>query len=393
MDILVKIFPAKNGDCFLINILDYNMLIDGGYVNTYNDYLKKEFDNLINRSLNHLIVTHIDCDHISGIIKLISENMDNSIVKIQNVWHNSLRHLSDLNSGDMIDIKGNPLSTLNANFTLKEENFDKEKEISAVQGSTLASLLSKKEYNWNKEFDENAVSIDNRLEIQLTEDITLKLLSPNNEKLHELEKSWKKELYKKGYSTNADLNDFNEDLFEAIISKQKEKKLIKRKNISHADINIQEILKSMFFEDTAPANGSSISFILEYENKKLLFLADSHPSVIQKSLHLHYENDDFPIFFDMIKLSHHGSNGNTSPELLELIDSDKYIFSTNGKPFQHPDIETIARIVNRKAKKTRELFFNYPLEIVKHLRNNVLMERYNFKITTAEENEALSIEF
>ena len=149
----------------------------------------------------------------------------------------------------------------------------------------------------------------------------------------------------------------------------------------------------MFFEDTAPANGSSISFILEYENKKLLFLADSHPSVIQKSLHLHYENDDFPIFFDMIKLSHHGSNGNTSPELLELIDSDKYIFSTNGKPFQHPDIETIARIVNRKAKKTRELFFNYPLEIVKHLRNNVLMERYNFKITTAEENEALSIEF
>lgn len=44
-NITVKMFPAKNGDCFLVSLgLDNkkHILIDCGYVETYRDYLIEE---------------------------------------------------------------------------------------------------------------------------------------------------------------------------------------------------------------------------------------------------------------------------------------------------------------------------------------------------------------
>ena len=43
-----------------------------------------------------LVVTHIDNDHIGGIIELLKENGSNEnphIIEIRNIWHNSYRHL------------------------------------------------------------------------------------------------------------------------------------------------------------------------------------------------------------------------------------------------------------------------------------------------------------
>ena len=134
----------------------------------------------------------------------------------------------------------------------------------------------------------------------------------------------------------------------------------KKKNVSSStSFNIEDFLNESFIEDDTATNGSSISFIIEYKNTKLLFLADSHPSVIIESLKKHYKQEEFPLQFELIKISHHGSKNNTSVELLNYIDSDKFVFSTNGLIHNHPDNETIARIVCRKTKFTRNLYFNY----------------------------------
>lgn len=36
--------------------------------------------------------------------------------------------------------------------------------------------------------------------------------------------------------------------------------------------------------DNSVVNGSSISFILEYKDYKLLFLADSHPDIVRENI-------------------------------------------------------------------------------------------------------------
>jgi len=65
--IKIKIFPALNGDSILLDLSDKLFLIDGGYVNTFNEFLCSELKKKSEegKRISHLIVTHIDSDHIS----------------------------------------------------------------------------------------------------------------------------------------------------------------------------------------------------------------------------------------------------------------------------------------------------------------------------------------
>ena len=52
---------------------------------------------------------------------------------------------------------------------------------------------------------------------------------------------------------------------------------------------------------------------LKVGRKNFLFLGDAHPtSITQKGLTMFGYNADTPINAEMVKLSHHGSKGNTS---------------------------------------------------------------------------------
>jgi len=392
MSLSVIFFPALNGDSALLKIDNYTMLIDGGYVNTYREFIKPELIkmNSQNITLNHLIVTHIDKDHISGIIKLIEENNNSPFIQIDNIWHNSFRHIKQFNPN--IKFEGKSVEKLQIDHNLQEVKTEKTKDVSAVQGSTLASILLESNYNWNTEFEGKAISIDNGTIINLTDEITLKLLSPSTEKLTALNLDWKKELYKKGYSTTEDLEKFSEIAFESLVALQKEQKLLKKKDVSTTSLNIEELAKSTFCEDNTSANGSSIAFIVEYKKKKLLFLADAHPSIIINNLKLHYKKEDFPLYFDVIKLSHHGSQKNTSLELLEMITSQQYIFSTNGKTHNHPDNETISRIISQETVYTKELLFTYSLESIEEFKEDNLMRKYNYEITEMNGSEPIKID-
>ena len=70
----IIILPALNGDCILVEIQpSHYILIDGGYVDTYENYLLPTLEEIAARGgeLDIVVVTHIDCDHISGIIRMM----------------------------------------------------------------------------------------------------------------------------------------------------------------------------------------------------------------------------------------------------------------------------------------------------------------------------------
>jgi beta-lactamase superfamily II metal-dependent hydrolase len=387
----ISVFPALNGDSILLETQLSAVLIDGGYTSTYKNYIKPRLEQLKSeeKTLSHLIVTHIDNDHISGIIKLIEENQSDRLISIEHIWHNSFRHLREIE--DKIAVKGKDISELAINYVIKEDNVVQDKDISAVQGSTLASMLRKYNCRWNSEFENKAVSAESFPQIT-SRDLTFKILSPSNEKLAELKKYWKKELYIKGFSSDENLTEFNEDAFEYILSLEKEKRKLSRKNVS-GSFDIEKLASTHFIEDDAAVNGSSISFILEYQNLKILFLADSHPSVIIQNLKNHFKAEEFPVKFDLIKISHHGSSSNTSPELLQYIDSERYVFSTNGLSHNHPDAETIARIISRKTEFTRSLYFNYSLDSLTNFKNKDLMEKYNFVLIENTVDQPMEFNF
>ncbi|WP_017496412.1 AVAST type 1 anti-phage system MBL fold metallo-hydrolase Avs1a [Flavobacterium sp. WG21] len=386
-NLIVRILPASNGDCFLISFDKKNILLDGGYVSTYKNCIKPILVDLEAKGekVDYLIVSHIDSDHISGIIKLLEENNSDPFIKIDNIWHNSYRHLQNIGGHNhfFLGTHSKKIEELKISSILKDDSIESEKNISAKKGSTLAALILNGGYNWNSQFN-NGPCINNTDII--ADPFHFKILSPNKVRLEKLKNYWAKELYKLGFINDLNSTEYFDDAFEFIISKEKEPKFSKSKNISSVKIDMEELALLDFDEDATVANGSSISFILETFGKKMLFLADSHPSVIIDNLKSAYTSDQFPIHFDLIKISHHGSVLNSSKELLSLIDSDKYIISTNGKSFNHPDIETIARIVTRNCDFVRSLYFNYEIPLLKTINDSTLKDKYKYECIVAQEN-------
>lgn len=394
-NIVITMCPASYGDSFFVQLPDehINILIDAGFLSTYNQYLKPKLQDLAKQgeALDLLVVTHIDADHISGALTLLEDNENSKtskLIKIKNIWHNSYRHIQQQqenhNSQQAFPRKHETaIRRLNAlGYPLVTE--EKQKSISAKQGSSLASLIKKGEYNWNAQFDGKAIVIENRSIIQLTEKIKCILLSPDLQKLENLRKYWLSELRKLGHIGKEDADLFYDDAFEFSVSREKEGAQ-RQKKISATNFDINLLSNKVFEEDISITNGSSISFILEYDDKKVLFLGDSHPSIIEESLKKIYSEE--VIWFDAIKISHHGSKNNTSPSLLSFIDSDYYFISTNSQKFEHPDFESLARIINRPTNKLRNIVFNYQHNAYHLFNDQTLMRNYQYNVIVTEEME------
>jgi hypothetical protein len=130
-----------------------------------------------------------------------------------------------------------------------------------------------------------------------------------------------------------------------------------------------------FNQDSSVKNGSSISFILTMNDKRFLFLADSHPNGIVAQLKALGCSKDEPLEVEAMKVSHHGSKANTNKELLEIIETENYIISTDSSGHNHPNKRTLSRILNKNPNAI--FHFNY-----ENVRNEIFsaQDRQDFDI-------------
>lgn len=90
--------------------------------------------------------------------------------------------------------------------------------------------------------------------------------------------------------------------------------------------NIDDVI-DVYKSDTSKTNRASIIIVVEFENKKMLFLGDSTSENILRAINKYCSCDRFEI----VKLPHHGSPRNISRNLIKQIKSEKFIISTNKK--------------------------------------------------------------
>ena len=80
----------------------------------------------------------------------------------------------------------------------------------------------------------------------------------------------------------------------------------------------------------------------EAEGRRLLLAGDAHARVMVEALRKVAERDGTErVKVDVFKLAHHGSAGNVTRDLLDLVECDRYVVSTNGQYFNHPDVEAV----------------------------------------------------
>ena len=399
--ILIKMFKANEGDAFLVSLGDdnqYNIMIDMGLDTTYYDYIKPELEKLkkMKRKLDLLVITHVDEDHILGGLEFIKENGQNGdVIEIGEVWHNTYRHLQfDVEKSVKLSQKQlNKVEEIIESNPPRKSSENGASDISIEQGISFGGYILQNGYKWNECFEDEAVTCDVKEGyVDFNSDIKIKILSPDEKKLKALAKKWIEDL-DTIYDVNEISNEaFWDDAFEYYMQylKPDDSEIldISDEQVTEEKINEWSLIKEY---DSSQTNGSSISFIIEYDAKKLLFLGDSHSNIIYNKL-VDLKSKGYELSFDAVKISHHGSNKNISKKFIDLIEGKRFLISTDGNKHEHPDMEALAKIITNNQKSKKEIIFNYEIEKIKPLCNAKLEEKYNYVIKFLTDDELIKIE-
>ena len=86
-------------------------------------------------------------------------------------------------------------------------------------------------------------------------------------------------------------------------------------------------------------------------------------------------------------MTHHGSKGNNSDALYDIIKSENYLFSANGENKHNlPSKECIARILRNKMRLSNskyKFYFTYDNETLRSIfktENDSIFKEYNFEV-------------
>lgn len=380
-DISIKMLPAKCGDCILIEFDNGQVfLIDSGFVDTYKNHLKKELIKLKENKncIDLFVVTHIDNDHISGALKLLQENgkTRDQIVDINEIWFNAYIHLySSLNSKEANEEQKKKINEILFNIqTSKSEKDNSLDAISVKQAMSFEKLIGQNTYSLNDSFLGNQVLFSNN-QINFG-DVSCQILTPTNNDLNKLSKFWNHELRSLlGKHLDIGINDDIINLHHYVMNNLDNEEILSEQ-ISTLNMScIENWEKEINTETITPPNKSSISFILNYKNKSLLFLADTE--VDNHMVNFIEEKYGKNYVFDIIKLSHHGSY-EANKNLINKIKSKNYLISTDGSKYNHPSKKLILEIIQQPFYK--QLFFNYDIDVYKILNIDSIKKHYKFNV-------------
>jgi beta-lactamase superfamily II metal-dependent hydrolase len=332
----VEMLQANEGDCLLLHYgtaaKPRHSLIDAGRKATW-PALKRKLEGIVARGeeLELLVVTHIDRDHIEGMLELVADPL---VKRFRDIWFNGFHHL-----------KYSPLEAFGG-----------------VQGEKLTSSLIAQKLPWNRhrQWASGPVALataDAPVTVTLDSGLRLIVLSPNREQLLALRDEWQDACLDAGIVAGA------------AERARREAAGLERMGA----INVDALADAVFKEDGARPNGSSIAMLAEFDGKRILLGADAHPTQLVAAL----DALGGPLALDAFKLPHHGSRANLSKGLLEQVKCPLYLVSTSGSYFKHPDREAIARVV-KYGGAGAALVFNYESDQTRVWKSGALGAQWGF---------------
>lgn len=371
----IKMLPARQGDaiwiCWGESDNPYRMIIDMGT----EEVGKRIYDELKNspetqQILELLVVTHVDRDHIGGVLTCLAEADPLPNLQIKDIWFNGFLHLS-----------GKFVKQPDGNEGLSEEEDGTLEPMGPAQGERFSGWL--KEQKWNREF--NGGPVVRPLEqppktVTLPDDLKLTILGPIQQRLEEFIDDWAEEVEKaleKG--TLAEVSTGVEAM-GARTPPQLE-----------TTVDLEILAEERTRPDKSPANGSSIALLLEYCGRKILLAGDAFPDDLIAAIEALYPNERLKL--DAFKLPHHGSKKNISKSLVKSVDCVRWLLSTDGTQHHHPDPTALARIIAYSELRPPNLLFNVPSKYNGWWDNEEWRAQFDYKTEYGTKEDGLTLRF
>jgi beta-lactamase superfamily II metal-dependent hydrolase len=323
------IFEALNaghGDCLLLHLPGVNgaqklILVDGGPGSAARQDSTKfrPSDELIRRlsqiakgskgavKLDLVVCTHIDDDHIAGIDWLYrclggdkQFPKDAPSISAPVLWFNSFSKLVEPAQAEAAALLNNTPSAIAA---------------SVSQGESLTGAAVKTDTEINPNADGGLILAGHAPKGFGKTKITV--VAPDKTALEALQKAWLAELKKKKDKLRAGTS--------AITAAVPAAKL-----------------------DQAIPNLSSIVMLVTSAGKTVLLTGDARGDHVLSGLKTTRKLKKGKLHVDVLKVPHHGAEGNNPADFLEAVTADHYVFSANGKD-QNPDPPVLELIAAQAA--------------------------------------------
>ena len=353
----LHVVQAEYGDCLLLTSeMGKNstaILIDGGPYQTFEKHLKPTLQKIPkNGKLDLVVLSHIDNDHIIGLVDLFGQIKDErekgskELVKISKLWYNSFNNLFQIDEDPNTFFKN---SFLSLNFGSEDEKKKMEKTIASIittgfqQASDLSSLAESLKVPVSPEFDK-LVLTGNVPKIIRLNDITFHILGPSEKNLEKLRKEW-------GDWCN-------------------------KKKLHHALVlDLFQIL------DKSVPNLSSIMLLAVSSNKKILFTGDgSSDDVIDLLSKDSMLDNQGKFYVDILKVPHHGSDRNVTPDFFNRVTAEYYVISSNGRD-DNPSFNALKWIIESGdiTKKSKTIVFTNSTPNIVKILEQYDQKKYDYK--------------
>ena len=294
MNVSIQAIPMSNGDFFVLKYegvsgVRHVVLLDMGYQSAYFDAKKTALADV--EEIDLCVLSHIHEDHIGGALRYVNEVCEGEKEPIVKEWWFNAKRVAASVSSTKVGSR-----------------------ISPRQANEMSTYLSA---NYNTKQWKNNIRAGQRYEY---DGLVITVLSPKT--AIECEDVPYGEDERVNVSLGRKTNDY--------------------------DMAVKDFDVTKFDEDTKEEHKGCVALLLDFAGKRFLWMADALPSVVSESLRKLGYSKKKPLECEYMTLSHHGSKGNTSMELLSMIRCEKYIVTGDGaNAYNLPDKETFARVIGR----------------------------------------------
>lgn len=356
----LHIIQADQGDCLIMEFGTVTnpryILIDGGPASIYERHLRGELQKIRDRGgrLDLVILSHVDIDHIVGLLDLVTElreqeaNKQEKTIAIDALWHNAF----DQTIGNNNDIGARLKTLLTKAHNAGRMMTATDATVQGIrEGDQLrrAAILLKMPINPG--FTGEIVSLDNASAPITLGNVNLSVVGPTKTNLEEMEKEWLEWLEK------------------------------------HENSIATEDPSLAAMTDQWKPNLSSIMVLADVEGKKVLFAGDGRGDHLLQGLgDANLLDAEGTMHVDVLKVPHHGSSRNVTREFFKTVTADTYIISANGMN-GNPDLATLIWIVEaaREQGRTIKILVTNEPPSVRKLIEEYDPDEYGYELTGMKE--------
>lgn len=348
MKATLKTFESGSGDCIFLLLKDgetsqsYHIMVD---CNVLTEEIVSFVRDELQKRIDTLIITHVDSDHINGMTALLQHHELKGI-DVKQILFNCFQPQSD-NPVTLSPKVQDRLNVLEKLFPVAQ--LDVTRKTNGVNAASFICQLKAHPHLaavWRKEpiLAGTLITLGDKWG-------QLRFVSPTEACLQEWRIKLRSEFVSRTGERLTDEEFENQDRYYELMARiydfRHHKPITPFKNTNViVTPNTIHYYARIDADETrvTPANKSSLAFIWEGENKRVLFLGDAVSSVVLEGLKNYLDYMDF----EAVKVAHHGSKYNTSVALVNKVHTRHY-FLTGGKKGEGPHMETIAKFIHMNA--------------------------------------------